>query len=278
MTAFLDAHVRHKTTGISVPQGRYYAILACVFCLFFLLLSPELYANQWRAVRRGSSSNTLRDPRIGGRVGGGLTYLQTGSERKFSRPYLGYQYGVEMLIPVEDFFELDVSGLANWKGGQLSSVFADAGGQGIDVATQIRILSLRLGLFGNYVYRIPHNWDIFAGIGMIPQIQVAGRMKLDLPDGTQSYDLDVGFDSKSHLYPINFGLGAQAGVRFLSTFSLSVWYEYDFLNLIPEQKRFYGNTSPSLLLRTDFSRPFVQSLGRISTQALGISFVYYISL
>ena len=247
-------------------------------CLLAWCVPSSLWANRLRAVRRGESANTLRDTRIGGRVGGQVAFLQTGAARSFSAPYLGYQYGVEMLFPVDDYFEISLSGLANWKGGEVTNTFGDAGGQGIAVDTQMRILAFRMGLFGNYVYRIPHNWDLFAGIGMLPQIQLAGRMKVAIPEGVQSYDLDVGFDSDAHLFPLNFGLGVQAGVRFLSTFSLSLWYEYDFLNLLPKQKRFYGNVAPDYLLRNDFSRPFVQSLERLSSQAVGISFVYYIKL
>jgi|GEM_PF-791593 len=254
------------------------SLLGLLLFLLGVCVPSVVLANRLRAIRRGEGANTLRDTRIGGRLGGHLSFLQTGGDRILSAPYFGYQYGVEMLVPVDDYFEIALSGLANWKGGQLTHTFADAGGQGVTVDAQMRILAFRMGLFGNYVYRIPHDWDIFVGVGMLPQIQLSGRMKLKIPEGMQSYDLDVGFDSDAHLFPLNFGLGAQAGVRFLSTLSLSVWYEYDFLNLLPKQKRFYGNVAPDYLLRNDFSRPFVQSLERLSSQAVGISFVYYIKL
>lgn len=139
-------------------------------------------------------------------------------------------------------------------------------------------MSVNLSLYANYVKRVGFDWDFYGGIGMIPQIEATGRMELELSEGTQSHDLNVGFDAKDHIFPLNFGLGVHIGARYKSQFALTLWYEHDFLNLLPKQKRFYGAVSPDFLLRHDFSRPFIQSFERLATQAGGISFVYYIKL
>ena len=261
---------------------RFTSLCALVF-LFCLLLSNSPICNarersNLRAIRRCESTTTMRDLRIGAMLGGQVSFLRIGSNAEISTPHVGYHYGFDMLVPINDEFEFQISALGSWKGGTTKTQFGAFGGTGIPVTAKIRLMSINLSLYANYVKRVGFDWDFYGGIGMIPQIEATGRMELDLEGGSQSHDLKVGFDAKDHIFPLNFGLGVHIGARYNSQFALTLWYEHDFLNLLPKQKRFYGAVSSDFLLRHDFSRPFIQSLERLATQAGGISFVYYIKL
>lgn len=265
--------------NINLRLGRL-SDLSRVLLLWLLFLSPLLgYAQHsgLRAIRRGESVSTMRDMCVGARVGGQISFLRTGVNSEFSTPYIGYQYGFELLIPVNDNFEIQMAALGSWKGGTLESRFGAYDG-GIPITTRIRIMSVNLSLFVNYIRREGLYWDFYGGIGIVPQVQATGRMELEFAGGTQSHDLNVGFNDKDHIFPLNFGLGVHIGARYHSQFALSLWYEHDFLNLLPKQKRFYGAVTPDFLLRHDFSRPYIQSLDKLATLAGGISFVYYIKL
>lgn len=261
---------------------RFINLCAPVFLLCLLFSYPTLSSGRersnLRAVRRGETTTTMRDLRMGAMLGGQVSFLRVGSSAEISTPYVGYHYGFDMLVPINDDFEFQISALGSWKGGAVDTQFGAFGGTGIPVTTKIRLMSINLSLYANYVKRVGFDWDFYGGIGMIPQIEATGRMELELSEGTQSHDLNVGFDAKDHIFPLNFGLGVHIGARYKSQFALTLWYEHDFLNLLPKQKRFYGAVSPDFLLRHDFSRPFIQSFERLATQAGGISFVYYIKL
>lgn len=267
--------------GSNVQYMLRFPDLVALVVLFGLLVLPCLAQAQrshLRAIRRGESTTTMRDMRIGGLLGGQLSFLRTGTESKLSNLYVGYAYGFDMIVPVNDIFEFEISALASWKGGTVETQFGAFGGTGIPITTKIRLMSVNLGLYANYIKRVGFDWDFYGGVGIIPQVQATGRMELEFAGGAQSHDLNVGFDAKKHIFPLNFGVGVHIGTRYCSQFAFSLWYEHDFLNLLPKQKRFYGAVSPDFLMHHDFSRPFIQSLERLTTQTCGISFVYYIRL
>lgn len=265
-------------------SGLWEFVVLSVVLLLYGLFSPcfaEAFVGSRaaiRAVRRGTLSTTYRDMRIGGRLGGQLGWLRSGSDAQISTLTLGYQYGFELLLPINNNFEFDVAALGSWKGGNLSKHFGSLDGTELDMQARLRIMSVNLALYINYLYRIAPDWDIFAGVGMQPQVVVAGRLKTDFAGGTHDQDLEVGFDARAHLFPLNFGLGLQTGVRYNSTYEIRLWYEHDFLNLLPKQRRFYGTVSTDYLMRHDFSLPFLQSFDRLATLACGISFAYYVKL
>ncbi len=251
--------------------------VVCIAVQIFLECSYAYGRSSSRAVRRGASATTLRDTRIGASIGGQISYLRTGKKTKWSNLFLGYSYGFDLVVPINDFFDFELSTLASWKGGRVRSALG-AASSALDVKGSVQIMSLDIGLYANYIQRLHPDVDIFVGVGMLPQMVLMGRMALDFAGGSQRYDLDVGFDAKSHLFPLNFGLATHFGIQYLSSYTFSLWFDYDFLNLLPKQKRFYGEITPDYLLRHDVSRPFIQSLERLSTLAFGLKFTYYIKL
>lgn len=272
-----------KKGGRLVQNPQRLAHIVAYTALWFVLVGMPLVcvahpSSNLRAIRRGASNTTLRTLSIGGRLGSQLSFLRTGDKSQLSSLYVGYSYGADMLIPANDFFEIEILALGSWKGGTIKTGFGLFEGSEIPIEAKIRLMSIDMGIFVNYIRRIGGDWDIYGGVGIIPQIEATGRMELGFDGGVQSYDLTVGFDSKAHLFPLNFGVGGHVGARYNSRFALSLWYEHDFLNLLPKQKRFYGAVTPETLMRQDFSLPFIQSLANLRTLAGGISFVYFIAL
>ena len=79
-------------------------LCAPVFLLCLLFSYPTLSSgherSNLRAVRRGETTTTMRDLRIGAMLGGQISFLRVGSSAEISTPYVGYHYGFDMLVPI----------------------------------------------------------------------------------------------------------------------------------------------------------------------------------